>query len=193
MKKIFLILSLAIFSLGYGQENTGTAPIAESPTFKKNELKGNAIYLIAGAFDVTYERIISEESGVGGSLFVAFTDDWTQRFSLTGFYRYYFGKKPAQGFFVEGFGSLNQFDNTDADDDYYYYDGYDPAYQNDAYNEDVITDFALGFGLGSKWVTKKGFVFEFYAGIGRNLFNDESKDYNTQIMGRGGINLGYRF
>lgn len=192
MKKIVLFLSLMVFTLGYSQENAvSTLKVEEAPTFKKNELKGNAIYLIAGAFDVTYERLISEESGVGASLFIAFTDDWTQRFSLTGFYRYYFGKKPAQGFFVEGFGSLNQFDNTDGSN--YYYDGYDPGYYDDTYNEDVITDFALGFGLGSKWVTKKGFVFEFYGGIGRNLFNDESQDYETQIIGRGGINLGYRF
>ena len=193
MKKIVLFLSFMVCTLGFSQENeVSTVKAEETPTFKKNELKGNAIYLIAGAFDVTYERIISEESGVGGAIFIAFTDDWTQRFSLTGFYRYYFGKKPAQGFFVEGFGSLNQFDNTDAND-YYYFNGYDTINQNDAYNEDVITDFALGFGLGSKWVTRKGFVFEFYLGVGRNLFNDESKDYDTEIVGRGGINLGYRF
>lgn len=31
-----------------------------------------------------------------------------------------------------------------------------------------FTDFALGFGVGSKWITKKGFVFEINVGLGRN-------------------------
>lgn len=188
MKKILLFISLSFLSIGYGQEN-------QTPDFKRNELKLNAPFLIAGAFDVTYERLINEESSVGASLLITFTDDWTQKFGFTGFYRYYFGKKPAAGFFVEGFGSLNQFDNTD-EEPYYGFDYYDYTidyYDGSDYNEDVITDFALGFGLGSKWITKKGFVFEIYAGIGRNLFNDESSDYDTEIIGRGGINLGYRF
>jgi hypothetical protein len=52
-----------------------------------------------------------------------------------------------------------------------------------------FTDFALGFGLGSKWIHRKGFVFEINAGIGRNLFSD----YSPEVVGRGGITLGYRF
>jgi hypothetical protein len=35
----------------------------------------------------------------------------------------------------------------------------------------------------------EGFVFEINAGIGRNLFSDNS----PEIVGRGGITLGYRF
>jgi hypothetical protein len=51
------------------------------------------------------------------------------------------------------------------------------------------TDFALGFGLGSKWIHKRGFVFEIGAGIGRNLISSNS----LEVVGRGGITLGYRF
>ena len=57
--------------------------------------------------------------------------------------------------------------------------------------DDFRTDFALGFGFGGKWVTKKGFIFELSTGIGRNLFNNNDTDY--QIVGRGGINFGFRF
>jgi hypothetical protein len=55
--------------------------------------------------------------------------------------------------------------------------------------KDRYADFALGFGLGSKWVHKRGFVFEINAGIGRNLFSNNS----PEVVGRGGISLGYRF
>ena len=57
--------------------------------------------------------------------------------------------------------------------------------------EDFRTDFALGFAVGGKWVTKRGFSIELFGGIGRNLFNNEGTDY--ELIGKGGVNLGYRF
>lgn len=57
--------------------------------------------------------------------------------------------------------------------------------------DDFVTDFALGFALGGKWVTKNGFSFEIIYGVGRNLFNNENTDYD--VVFKGGINLGYRF
>ena len=57
------------------------------------------------------------------------------------------------------------------------------------YEEDII-DFALGIGTGVKLLTKRGFVVEIDLGIGRNLFKN---DRDFTIVGKGGINLGYRF
>ena len=68
----------------------------------------------------------------------------------------------------------------------YYYDN---TGNLSSIDKNRFTDFALGFGVGSKWIHKKGFVFEINAGIGRNLFSDNS----PKIVGRGGITLGYRF
>jgi hypothetical protein len=173
MKKLFVLLCLSIFSFGYSQEKID---------FPKNEIKGNALFLVAGALEVTYERILNEESGVGVSLFVPYDNDIDVNFSLTPYYRFYFGKKPAAGFFVEGFGMLNSYDDT-------IYTGQN---NNNSTHKDVTrTDFALGFGLGAKWITQKGFVFEINSGVGRNLFNSSDTDY--EIVGRGGITLGYRF
>ena len=61
-------------------------------------------FLIAGAFEVSYERIIDDESAFGTSLFLTANDDISNKFMLTPYYRYYFGRKPAAGFFAEGFG-----------------------------------------------------------------------------------------
>lgn len=172
MKKIIFLLCLTSFLSAYSQEN-------ETTVFKKNELKGNALFLVAGAFEGTYERLLSEESGIGVSLFVSYDDDISENFSVTPYYRFYFGKKPAAGFFVEGFGMLNSTDTAIYTGEYNYY------------SEITTTDFALGFGLGAKWITAKGFVFEINGGAGRNLFNSDESDY--EIVGRGGITLGYRF
>lgn len=184
MKKIIVLLGLMVSSFGFSQEN-------ETPSFKRNELSLNAPYLVAGAFDVSYERILNEESGVGISALISFDEDLYIKYAITPYYRYYFGKKPASGFFVEGFAMLNQYD--DSSEIYYegYYDDYGNFYTTYSYEGDESTNFALGFGLGSKWVTKKGFLFEINAGIGRNLINENNSD--NEIVGRGGILFGYRF
>lgn len=172
MKKLLLLLSLTVFTFGYSQES-------ESVSFKKNEIKINAAFLVAGALEVSYERILNEESAFGAALYLAIVDDFEPNFQFTPYYRYYFGKKPAAGFFAEGFGMLNSYDN------------YSYSYNSSSSYSESRTDFALGFGLGAKWITKKGFIFEINGGVGRNLFNSSDTDY--EIVGRGGITFGYRF
>ena len=56
----------------------------------------------------------------------------------------------------------------------------------------TLTDFAIGVGLGGKWVTKKGLLLELNVGIGRNLFNNRY-DRDFEIVGRAGVSVGYRF
>ncbi len=175
MKKFLVVLCFSVFTFGYSQDEKQT-------DFKRNEIKGNALMLVAGAFEATYERLLNEESGVGVSLFLPYVNDFDIKFSLTPYYRYYFGKKPAAGFFVEGFGMLDSYTQPASESDWI---------SNYVGPEKDVTDFALGFGLGAKWVTKKGFIFEFNGGVGRNLFNSKGTDY--EIVGRGGITLGYRF
>lgn len=177
MKKICFILAAVLMSnFGFSQE-------IETPDFKKNELKGNALFLILGSLEITYERILNEESGLGISVSVPIDKyNWDINFAATGFYRYYFGKKPAAGFFGEAFGMLNN-----VDDWVYYENGNEYNYE-----PKTLTDFALGIGLGGKWVTKKGLILEINAGVGRNLFNSKY-DRDFELIGRGGITVGYRF
>lgn len=188
--KILLLLLLIVNFCSYSQEK-------ESVPFKKNEIKLNALMLIAGAFEVTYEHLLNDESGVGVSVFASFDKDIDTKFSLSPYYRFYFGKKPASGFFAEGFGMLNTYER----EGYSNYD-YNTGALVNVVPDKNITDFALGFGIGAKWVTKKGFLFELNGGVGRNLFNSSNKDndyYDNyyeddyQIVGRGGFSIGYRF
>ena len=175
MKKIFLFLVLSSSMFGIAQEK-------EKVDFPKTEIKGNSFFLVLGAVEVTYERILNEDSGLGVALFFVNEEDFDTSFSLTPYYRAYFGKKPAAGFFVEGFSMLS----TGVHNKTYYFNNSGNLINIE---KDRYTDFALGFGLGSKWVHKRGFVFEINAGIGRNLFSNNS----PEVVGRGGISLGYRF
>ena len=151
------------------------------------EFKLNASNLIAFTFlDVSYEALLNEESSLGlGVLFNIGDDNFLDEyrtFSLTPYYRQYFSKGYAKGFFVEGFGMLN----TGKEEYYSYNDitGFEEV------TDDKYTAFALGISVGGKFVTTRGFVAEIYGGIGRNLVGS---DYFTDIVGRGGISLGYRF
>ena len=106
--------------------------------------------------------------------------DEYRTFSITPYYRHFFSKKYAQGFFVEAFGMLH------TGEDQRYYSNSDPY---DSYPEDKYTDFAVGISIGAKFVSKRGFIAEIYAGIGRDLLNNSDID----IVGRGGISIGKRF
>lgn len=186
MKKIILLIILFATTFAIAQEKQEEK---ENNATQENfsEIKLNAVYLIAGAFDILYERTINEESAFGISLMAAFDDDGVgdqYKYMVTPYYRFYFGKKYAAGFFAEGFGSLNSsreislFGNS---------------------NQEFKTDFALGIGIGGKWTTRRGIIFEISYGYGRNLFNNDYNENNdnnnsaNKVIFRGGINVGYRF
>lgn len=181
MKQLILCLALVVFSLtGYAQDAA-----TDNSSGNYNEIKLNGLYLVIGAFDITYERTLSEESALGISVFLPFEEDIREdlRYYISPYYRLYFGKNYAAGFFIEGFGMLNNYNNSYVD----YSESLDIYYERD----DFKTDFALGIGLGGKWVTDSGFVGELSLGIGRNLFNNDFD--GDELVGKVGITLGYRF
>lgn len=125
--------------------------------------------LISGAIDVSYEILLNEESGVGLEVFVPYNNDIIINYYVSPYYRLYFGKKYAAGFFLEGFGMLNSRDMGE---------------ESVSFNNGVIvrrefedeTNFALGIGLGGKWITESGFVGELRLGVGRNLISSDFDD-----------------
>lgn len=152
-----------------------------------NEVKLNALFMIIGAFDVTYEHLLNEESGIGLNIFIPFDGDINDdiNYFVSPYYRLYFGKKYAAGFFLEGFGMLNSVNNVVRNG---FFGGGDVI---EVVNEDIV-DFALGIGLGGKWVTNNGFIGELNIGFGRNLFRGEDEG-GDDFVGKIGITVGYRF
>jgi len=181
MKKILITGIVMLSCLCINAQETNAVE------FPRNEFKGNALFLILGSFELTYERLLNEESGVGISVTAPFIrDDWDLNFAITPYYRYYFGNKPAAGFFAEGFGMLNNFRDYSAN----FIGNWDTGFWE--YNRKNRTDFALGVGIGGKWITRRGVLLEINAGVGRNLFGG-GLDGDYEIVGRGGITVGYRF
>jgi hypothetical protein len=179
MKKSLFITAILLISLPtIAQENnpSNEKTISKDKILSNHELKLNALYLIIGIPEFGYEYLINEESGIGLNILLSIDSDIDFNFALTPYYRFYFGKKRAAGFFAEGFGMLNSYDSTD-------YDG-----QFDAESE---TDFALGIGVGAKFLTNGGFIFEIYGGVGRNLITQNY--YSEEFVPRFGITLGKRF
>jgi hypothetical protein len=200
MKKSTLFVLLAFLGLQFTaqeKEGTGQSKYPEAAE-KKYELKLNGFNLIAfAALDISYERLIDKNSSYGASVFYNFSDyansdvTLSKKFSITPYYRWFFSEnKYAQGFFIEGFGMLNTYQ-----DFYYSYDYND--YNSNFEKIETQTSFALGISVGGKFVIKEGFTAEVLAGVGRNLIQGEShdgySDFQNEIIGRFGISLGYRF
>ncbi|MEP3372712.1 MAG: DUF3575 domain-containing protein [Maribacter dokdonensis] len=181
----FILSCFCLFSLFlHSQDQVDGYTTSE----EQNELKINGLFLILGAIEVDYQYLLNDESALGIDVLFAFDDETIDvNYYFSPYYRQYFGKKYATGFFVEAFGMLNSVDD-------YIYDSYHDESTNTYYSystyDDNVVDFALGIGTGVKLITKRGFIVEIDLGIGRNLFKNE-RDFT--IIGKGGINLDYRF
>lgn len=178
-----LLLSILFISISiHSQEEKSKNQIKGD-----HEIKINGLYLIAGVLDLTYERILNDESAVGISAAVGLDSEY-YKFSAMPYYRFYFGEKRAGGFFIEGNGAIlvDEFDREIV------------LFSND---DDTIgigidsksgtkTRFGLGMGVGGKFLSKNGWIGELSLGFGR-VFGVENELF--KVYGRFGITIGKRF
>ena len=179
--KRFLCLCFLLLLFG----NTLLSQEVQQDETDRDELMINVFNLIAFKYlDGAYERIIDEESSFGFGVLINDDDvfEYNRQYSVTPYYRRYFSKSFASGFFVEGFGMLNS-----GEKDIYTFN--DITFESYRTGE-KYTDFALGISVGGKFISKKGFIAEVYGGIGRNFF---STDFSPEVVPRGGVSLGFRF
>lgn len=176
MKKLlFIFLLIALPKNTFSQDST----------FGKHEIRMNAAYLLGGIPEIGYAYVLNEESTLGIDLLISTKDDLEPYFALTPNYRFYFGNKPAAGFFAEIFSMLNVTEGTA-------FEVYDSIFAPGNYvitENNRETDVALGISIGGKFLTKKNFLFELYGGVGRNLFNEKSVDFIPRL----GVSIGKRF
>ncbi len=184
MKKLCALLVFLCVSSSYMNAQDFTDPEND-----RDEVKLNLFNLVVFKYlDGSYERVIDEESSFGIAALVNLGDDYDtfdylREFSITPYYRRYFSKGYAKGFFVEGFGMLNKTSDE-------FYINFDDVTMQSNYDTEKYTDFAIGVSLGGKFISKRGFVAEVYGGVGRNLLNSNN---TVEVVGRGGISLGFRF
>jgi len=165
MKAYLLIIILFCSVLGISQE------VTQGGTQGNNEFKINVGYAIAGLPEMTYEYIIDEGGAVGLSLAFSIDENIDFDFIAVPYYRLYFGKKRAAGFFIEANAGIFSDENDN----------------NPGQN---AIGFGPGLAVGGKFLTKSGWVAELVFGGGRNFVN---QSVISDVYPRLGISLGKRF
>ena len=216
MRYFFLVLCLFFFNVSLSQVVQPVEVIKSDRQVTElldelgnHEIKLDVIdFLTQPALNIGYEKINDPYSSFGADVFVNFNDNnssysWSAKFSLNPFYRFYFFNKTdfgGEGYFAELF---IKFSNIEFGRETYYYD----PMPNEPYinSEEIkVWDIAPGFGVGRKWVNKKGWTFEYMVGVGRFLFaknrNDDCTncgysvdDNRPEATFKGGISIGKRF
>ena len=164
-------------------------------SFGNNELRVNFFdLLVLPGFHGYYERIIDENSSYGTGLFINFSDNLSsdivqRRFAISPYYRLYFLNRRdygAKGLFVELFGSFASAKDMDDNDLYdVYYDDFD--------DRDNIFRVSVGATIGRKWITRSGYTFEPFIGVGRYLDSHSSTSGNPEAHLRLGFSIGKRY
>ena len=194
MKKLiaFAMVMMATTSIYAQQDSIGKAVEKRSAAIGQtgnNEIKINLLLSVLALPEITYERLLEDNMGVGIS--VAFNVDNNNdvnenyKFLIIPHYRLYFGDKKASGFFIEGNAAIV---NGSSYKVYYdpaadYVAGYAPT------RKENLTSFGLGAAVGGKFLTRNGFLGEVFGGVGR-LFG---KDRISDVYPRFGISIGKRF
>ena len=179
IRKIAIIMIAFISCSMYAQDEKEVSQINGN-----NELKINGLFWVLGVGEITYERLISDESSLGLSVSFDLGGDDYYKFAAVPYYRFFFGKKRASGFFIEGNGAIisDQFG-----------DELTIVSNNGSLQLEttpVKTRFGIGLGFGGKFITKNGWIGEISTGIGR-MFGFEND--NFRFYTRGGITIGKRF
>lgn len=149
-----------------------------------NEIKLNLLGVVIGLPELSYERLLNDRTGVGISAAAGIQNDngsnHEYKFIITPHYHYYFGKKQANGFFLEANTVIFSDDAAQADDG--------------GVRKDKIY-YGLGAGLGYKQLFGKGFLAELLIGVGSKLNNKPVKDKGTDLglYKRLGLSIGKRF
>lgn len=176
MKKIFLLF-LLVSTMSYGQFNE------TNPTKNRTEVKFNLLSVSLGALHFEFERTLTKNSSIGMSFRQAFKSG--QQSEIAAFYRHYIGNKYASGFFIEGFGMYNSI---------YEYQ-FTTSTGGGFVNSDIYeygSDFALGLGIGYKYVSKKGLILQAHLGAGRNIINGYEPN-GEYFVGKAGVSIGWSF
>lgn len=135
-----------------------------------NEWKVNFLMTLSGLPEFAYERIINNKVGVGLSILVRLDKGRDYNFGFLPHYRYYFGKKRANGLFIEANTALYSVVN---------YERWMNATERNNYthhNEPSTIELGLGMAAGAKFIEKR-FFGEISLGLGRFVTKTHFKDY----------------
>ena len=195
MKKLITLFLITSASLFASAQNIDPAVKEKSSLLKQlgeNEIRFNVPMAIAGLPELSYERFVADNMGIGFSAAISAEkyDKMPMRCYIMPYYRLYFGEKKASGVFIEG--NLGMFNQK----------GY--VLSNDTTLQH-ITNLGFGAAVGLKLLARNGFIGELTAGAGRifgstinkRKVDNRNQDYYSygerNFYLRLGITLGKRF
>lgn len=152
-----------------------------SSSFAQNEVKvdiGDA--LVIKTLELGYENYVIEQTSVGISALFNFEKEsadfkYNENTMITPFVRHYFSVDKSWNPFGELFLAYNSGKNIEE--------------TLGVTTEQRYSDGALGVAAGYKYISPGGFTVDFHAGVGRNLFNNDS----PSVVPRVGVNIGWQF
>ena len=184
MKKMLLTSFFAVLVFGLfaqvtpKKEHLDTANV-NSKILGKNEISANVLMLgYISVAELSYERLF-ENSGIG----VSSSFDIGRigfNYSFLSYYRLYFGKKKAAGFFIEGNAVFYNAEKS----------SWGRYLEDGTYIELgklIENQYGFGVALGGKFLNKNGFIGEAFGGVAK-VFGG-----NDRYFPRVGITLGKRF
>lgn len=176
MRYILLILLISLSSILYSQDDARD---------HKHEIKLNALLVILGNPELNYEYILTRNTGAGLYANVNLDNNklYPYNYMFGGYYRFYVGKKTANGFFFEaGLAAIGL-----SVESYYYYDQTNGNYY---YEDEDYHSYGPTITLGGKFPLGNSVLLEFFGGIGRNFSSEEMVE---NVFPRIGISIGHRF
>ena len=194
----FMILSSTVYAQQEEKPSTEKNEDSKAPEtnnshdFGKNELKLNLFSAVLSTLDISYERLLKDNTSIGLSGSYCFFSEPYEGFSsdylwsFIPYYRLYFSKKPSSGFFIEANAVAAQ---TREITGLSYYDSANNYIEQTTYHDNL--GYGIGFSLGAKFLTAKGLIGEAHVGLGRYL--NAKGDYMPKTYPRFGVLIGKRF
>ncbi|MFT6998276.1 MAG: hypothetical protein ACJAQ4_002037 [Cryomorphaceae bacterium] len=177
IKQILAItFALAISTLTFAQEEE----MINRRELGQTEIKFNMGTALFELIELSYERILNGDAGVGISTAYSFAESSEFRGMILPYFRFYPSERQkAEGFFLEANTGVI-FSEEDVFESF-------PG--NGQITSENRTGFGLGVAIGGKFISKRGLFGEVLGGLGRE-FNDKT---SIEIYPRVGINFGFRF
>lgn len=181
--KQFTILLFALLYLSASAQSSSQSKVN---TKAKNEIRLNLLMTAIGFPELSYDRFFANNTSVGFSALAFIRTDKAAPhiYSLTPYYRIYFGQKKTSNFFFEGYVMATLEKDIYSYPSNGYYGGGSLTYYDRGYEK----GYGYGVAVGEKIFTKSGIVGEICLGVGRLYRFD-----NSELFPRLGISIGKRF
>ncbi len=175
-RKYVLFISLYLLTVAMFSQKT-------DPKVPSHEWRLNMLNTVSGFPEITYEKIINNESSIGVSAAFAVDSYLDMRYLITPYYRHYFSNIRAAGFFIE------------ANTGFYMAEALSYGFIDDSSFLSIGSvgnkvGFGVGMAIGSKFVSKKNWTANFTLGYGRDFTNVE---FVNEAYPRLEISIGKRF